>query len=269
VIAGGVISFLGLWQVFCLDALSFWVAALLILTLPDPIRASPVPDPDKTLATPWRDVQLGTTLLFHQPQLRYALGMQLVGAIAGAQILVNTVGYVEGELGLSSGQYGWVMAAFGAGAFLFTALVGIFNNPSLRLTFIGLGAVLMALPLLLAQSVGWIPLMGLWLLAGGGEGWINLPTQTLIADLIPVGLQGRVYGAHFAWSHLWWVLAYPLAAWLETHPWQLPLLPISNHHGFLAGGLISLGVMLWVQLTLFSKQPATGLDPLPPQTAGK
>jgi len=29
-------------------------------------------------------------------------------------------------------------------------------------------------------------------------------------------LQGRVYGAHFAWSHLWWAFAYPLAGWLGS-----------------------------------------------------
>lgn len=42
----------------------------------------------------------------------------LVASIAGAQILVNTVGYVQGTLKLGEVQYGWVMAAFGIGATL-------------------------------------------------------------------------------------------------------------------------------------------------------
>jgi len=46
---------------------------------------------------------------------------------------------------------------------------------------------------------------------------VNLPTQTLIADCISSEIQGRVYGAHFAWSHLWWVMSYPLAGWMSSH----------------------------------------------------
>lgn len=260
-IAGGVAAFLGLKQVFYLDALSFLIAALLIITLPNQLRASEYPAPKWTIAAAWQDIRVGTNLLWGQPQLRYALGMQLVAAIAGAQILVNTVGYVQGELGLSSVHYGWVMAAFGMGAFLFTSGVAMMNTPSCRLQFIGWGAVLMSVALLPASHAGWFALMGLWVLAGGGESWINVPTQTLIADYIPVPFQGRVYGAHFAWSHLWWVLAYPLASWLETHPWHLPLLALPQTHGFLAGGLISLGIMLGVQLTLRKETTAQPLAP--------
>ena len=39
---------------------------------------------------------------------------------------------------------------------------------------------------------------------------------TLLAERTPASLQGRVYGAHFAWSHLWWLGAYPLAGWLGS-----------------------------------------------------
>ncbi|WRL37990.1 hypothetical protein VKI21_15975 [Cyanobacterium aponinum UTEX 3222] len=51
-------------------------------------------------------------------------------------------------------------------------------------------------------------------MAGIGQTLVNLTTQTLIADRIEVEMQGRVYGAHFAWSHLWWLFSYPLAGWM-------------------------------------------------------
>ena len=57
--------------------------------------------------------------------------------------------------------------------------------------------------------------MALWAIAGMGQSVIDLSTQMLIADRISVELQGRVYGAHFAWSHLWWVMAYPIAGLLS------------------------------------------------------
>ncbi|MEQ8551755.1 MAG: hypothetical protein RIC06_04155 [Cyclobacteriaceae bacterium] len=44
--------------------------------------------------------------------------------------------------------------------------------------------------------------------------------ETLIAREIDLIDQGKVYGAHFAWSHLWWVFAYPLAGWLGKNIWD-------------------------------------------------
>ncbi len=41
-----------------------------------------------------------------------------------------------------------------------------------------------------------------------------------------------MYGAHFAWSHLWWAFAYPLAGFLGTH---------YATGSFLWGGLVALG----------------------------
>ena len=38
-----------------------------------------------------------------------------MAAIAGAQILVNTVGHIKGDLLLTDKEYGWVMMALGIG----------------------------------------------------------------------------------------------------------------------------------------------------------
>ena len=65
--------------------------------------------------------------------------------------------------------------------------------------------------------------------------------QTLIADRTPTNIQGRVYGAHFAWSHLWWAGAYPLAGWLGT---AFP------DRTFLYGSLIGIALLSIVHLLL-------------------
>lgn len=49
---------------------------------------------------------MGTVCLFADPPIRYALILQLVAAIAGAEILVNTVGYVQGVLHFGKIEYG-------------------------------------------------------------------------------------------------------------------------------------------------------------------
>lgn len=71
--------------------------------------------------------------------------------------------------------------------------------------------------LLPANLVNLSGLLLLWAIAGVGQTLVNVPTQTLIADRVAVEVQGRVYGAHFAWSHLWWAIAYPLAGWMGSH----------------------------------------------------
>jgi MFS transporter, NRE family, putaive nickel resistance protein len=268
-LAGGLAAWLGLDQVFWLDALSFLIAALWILTLPDqlnPSQSQPIEQLEQ-LGQPtfsvWQNLTVGTTQLFQHPSLRYALGMQLVAAIIGAQILVNTVGYIEGYLHQSQVQYGWVMAAFGSGAMLAALLLGQWRpQPSTYLRLIFIGALILTLALLPAQVADVYALMGLWLLAGTGESLVNVPTQTLLADLIAPNLQGRVYGAHFAWSHLWWVMAYPLAGWLG----QQGSTNIATPPRFLVGGLLGLGVLGIAQLGLSPEFNTASTPDKPPQT---
>lgn len=196
-LAGGVAAFIGARQVFFLDALSFLGAAVLIVTLPRQLRVDEN-QPVRTVSCTWQDIREGTTRLLTDPLIRYALAMQLVASVTGAQILVNTVSYVQGTLQLGKLEYGWVMAAFGVGATLASVAFGNFNQRLPRTTFVVIGATLITIALLPANSASLVPLLLLWLIAGAGQSFVNLPTQTLIVDRIPEAIQGRVYGAHFA-----------------------------------------------------------------------
>ena len=79
------------------------------------------------------------------------------------------------------------------------------------------GTVLITMALLPANLVNLSGLLLLWEIAGVGQTLVNVSTQTLIVDQVAVEVQGRVYGAYFAWSHLWWAIAYPLAGWMGSH----------------------------------------------------
>jgi MFS transporter, NRE family, putaive nickel resistance protein len=239
-IAGSVAALIGARQVFFLDALSFLIAGVLILTLPGQLRVESNQSSSKRGRT-WRDIKNGTTSLFNDACIRYGLFMQLVASIAGAQILVNTVGYVQGALKLGNVQYGWVMAAFGIGATISAVAVGVVSQRFARTRVVLFGAGLITIALLPANYANLPFLMVLWLMAGMGQNCVNLPTQTLIADRIPIDAQGRVYGAHFAWSHLWWVISYPLAGWLGSQFTEVE---------FFYGGLIGLALLVVVQITL-------------------
>jgi len=231
--------------VFFLDATSFLIAAVLIFTLPGRLRVQAEQSSSKITGRTWRDIKDGTSRLLSDPPIRYALAMQLVASITGAQILVNTVGYVQGTLSLGNQQYGWVMAAFGIGATLASIVFGSFSQRLERTTFVLVGAALSTVALLPANYASLAPLMMLWLVAGAGQSLVNLPTQTLIADRTPENVQGRVYGAHFAWSHLWWALSYPLAGWMGSR---------LTHASFLYGSLVGWVLLILVQLILKPRQ---------------
>jgi MFS transporter, NRE family, putaive nickel resistance protein len=238
-IAGVLALLIGARDLFFWDGLSFLIAAILIGTLPGDLRVDA--SEDKLVRRIWTDLQTGTARLWLDAPIRYGLMMQLVASIAGAQILVNTVGYVRGALQQTAVEYGWVMMGFGLGATCGTMALGIYPQYRSKVTTLLSGGILIVIALLPANYIGLIPLILLWSVAGFGQSLINLSMQTLIADRTPTSIQGRVYGAHFAWSHLWWAGAYPLAGWLgSTFPGQT----------FLDGSLIGLVLLSIVQLVL-------------------
>lgn len=240
-LAGGVAAFIGARQVFFLDALTFLIATILVVTLPGQLRVDQNQQSIRTVSRTLQDIKEGTTRLWSDAPIRYALAMQLVASVTGAQILVNTVGYVQGTLNLGKVEYGWVMAAFGIGATLASIVFGNFNQRLPRTTFVAIGAFLITISLLPANSASLLLLLLLWLVAGAGQSLVNLPAQTLIADRIPTDIQGRVYGAHFAWSHLWWAFSYPLAGWMGSH---------LSGQTFLYGSLIGLVLLVAIQFML-------------------
>jgi NRE family putative nickel resistance protein-like MFS transporter len=79
------------------------------------------------------------------------------------------------------------------------------------------GGIMVCLSVAFANYTVFIPLMVLWLIAGFGQTLAEMPSQILIAGNIPKKDHGKVYGAHFAWSHLWWAFAYPIAGFTGTH----------------------------------------------------
>lgn len=235
-LAGLLAAFLGVHTLFAVDALSFLISGLLILTLPE-LRAKQSPEQAKR--STFTGIQDGTARLWNDPSIRFALLMKLVMAISGAMILTVTVARVKGGLDLGELQYGWVMTAYGLGAVLASLVIGSVGKSISLLRFISLGALLTSLAILPGNFLPLTGIMIFWLLAGIGQNWITLSTSTLLAERTEESAQGRVYGAQFAWSHLWWAFAYPLAGFLGT---RFP------DQAFLLGGSLALGLFAIVWL---------------------
>ena len=79
------------------------------------------------------------------------------------------------------------------------------------------GGGLVCVSIAFGNYVAFIPLLILWLIAGFGQTLAEMPSQILIAEKIAKEEHGKVYGAHFAWSHLWLAFAYPIAGYVGIH----------------------------------------------------
>jgi NRE family putative nickel resistance protein-like MFS transporter len=213
-LAGIVAVWLGAIQIFFLDAISFIVAAILILSIPRKELQKGVSLAAQQSHNTWGDVIKGIRLLFGNKILRFALSIEFVSAIAGAMILVNTISHIKNGLELDDKFYGWVMAVFGIGAAIAAFLLGSLDKSKTRSISLISGASLLGLSIVFANYVSYPVLMIFWLLAGLGQSLAEMPSKTLIAENIASTDQGKVYGSHFAFSHLWWAIAYPIAGFL-------------------------------------------------------
>ncbi|WP_408987872.1 MFS transporter [Sphingobacterium spiritivorum] len=100
---------------------------------------------------------------------------------------------------------------------------------------------LIGIAISLANFVPYTGLLFLWVSAGIGQTLADMPSETLIGENIQPQDQGKVYGAHFAFSHLWWAIAYPIAGFFGT---KFP------DKEFLYGGILTL-ILAMIAVVLF------------------
>ncbi|SDR70154.1 MFS transporter, NRE family, putaive nickel resistance protein [Gillisia sp. Hel1_33_143] len=250
-LAGILAVWLGAREIFLVDAATFIVAGILLLTLPKDFLNVPKEDIPKEQLTTWQDVTKGIRLLFQNKYIRFALFIELVTAMAGAFILVNTIILVKSGLDLTDKDYGLIMAAFGIGATVAAFISGAIDKSKSREVSLVLGALVLALAISAANYLNFSLLFVFWIFAGLGQSLAEIPSETLIGENIPDSEQGKVYGSHFAFSHLWWAFAYPIAGFLGTY---------FPEKEFLYGGIITLSLLIIVFLFLRPKENVRNSD---------
>jgi MFS transporter, NRE family, putaive nickel resistance protein len=238
-VAGAAAGWLGSRDIFLADSISYLLSALMVLTISRYLFNMAEKAPE-VVVTKWQEIAKGTQILFSDKIIRFALLIELVAAIVGANVLVNTVGYVKGTLGRSDQAYGWVMSAVAIGAAAGALLSALIDKTPARRRSLLVGVTVVCLAVLPANHVPLYWLIPLWALAGLGQNMAEIPSQMLIAERVPLEQQGRVYGAHFAWSHLWWAIGYPIAGVLGAH---------FTNTSFLIAGLLGAGVLLFLLFT--------------------
>lgn len=242
-LAGFLAVWLGAKQIFFVNGAALFIAIILLYSIPKTALQKGVSNEEKKSLSTWSEVIKGIHLLFGNKILRFALSIEFISAIAGAMVLVNTVGLVKTNLVLDDKHFGWIMSAFGVGAAVTAFLLGSLDKTKTRSFSLISGAILIGLAISFANFVPFNGLIFLWILAGIGQTLADMPSESLIGENIESKDQGKVYGSHFAFSHLWWAIAYPVAGFLGT---QFPA------NSFLYGGIITICLALMAVLFLRS-----------------
>lgn len=224
VLAGVLISLVGLQWVFWFDAATYIFSALLVAasSLPRLARTSAA----LSLRGFFGETSLGTRVLFREPALRQALTLSVVEATAGAAAIVATVVYVKEVLLRGEWVFSSVMAMVGLGSSLaalaLSRATGRYERNSQSAAVLhgkrhrwatwallggGLLLVISLAPGILQPPIFVFGL--LWLLNGAGQALIAIPSATLLAEHTLEPERGRAYAAHFAWTHAFWLLTYP------------------------------------------------------------
>jgi NRE family putative nickel resistance protein-like MFS transporter len=223
-VAGLLVSLLGLNWLFWFDAATYLASAALV-------SASVLPHLSKpsirfSFRTFLDELSYGTRILLRQSVLRRALLLNLVEAIAGAAAIVGTVVYVNDVLVLSENEFVLAMSGLGLGSTVTALFLGwatgryesCAKGPSElhgrrhRWTERALLTGGVVLGLILLPGVQQPPFMlfaWLWFLNGVGQALIALSSSTLLAEHTKEADRGKVFAAHFALTHMFWLITYP------------------------------------------------------------
>ncbi|ACK85502.1 MFS transporter [Methylorubrum extorquens] len=162
----------------------------------------------------------GLRIYLATPRLRGLLALNLAVAAAGAMVIVNTVVLVQALLKRSQDDVAMALGLFGGGSMVAALLLPrVLDRLSDRAVMIPSAALLGLVLLVFAEAswtngVGWVALLGTWLVLGIGYSAAQTPTGRLLRRSASAEDRPALFAAQFALSHGAWLVTYPLAGWL-------------------------------------------------------
>ncbi|HET8726972.1 MAG TPA: MFS transporter [Alphaproteobacteria bacterium] len=230
---------------FAVAAMGFLVSAVIVSRTPLPPPATDVRRDLVGALTRGLRIHLGT------PRLRGLIALNLCAALGIAMVIDNTVVLVHGRFGLGGRATTIALGVFGLGSALAAlATPRLLDRVPDRLVMLA-GAALVSAALLVGAAVSRPGLMlALWLVLGFGAALVITPAGRLLRRSSDTADRPAVYAAHFALSHVCFLIAYPTAGWLGV--WAG--LPFT----FVALGVLALAALLAASRLWPHADPATG-----------
>ncbi len=192
-LAAALLTVISFHWLFSGTVAGFLVSAALVLSVPLP--ASPAVTRSGGI---YDRTTRGMRIYLATPRLRGLLALNMAAAAGGAMVIVNTVVFVKGRLGLGDGQVALALACFGGGSMIAAlALPRLLEKlADRRVMFtaaIYLGCVLVTAAALLFAVAGivststtvasaglWPGLLATWLLLGLGYSAVQTPSGRLL-----------------------------------------------------------------------------------------
>jgi len=219
-LAAALLTVISFHWLFSGTSVGFVASALLVVTAALP-RAAGAANP-RTGGIYARTTR-GLRIYLATPRLRGLLAVTLAAAAGSAMVIVNTVVIVRGQLGLSSSDVAWALAAYGSGSIVAAiALPRILERTSDRrvmtIAALTLAVLLSAMAMVSARpptNIGYWPVLLVgWSLLGIAYSCAVTPGGRLLRRSAEAADRPALFAAQFALSHFCWLVAYPLAGWL-------------------------------------------------------
>ncbi len=209
-LAAAALLFVSFDALFAANAVAFLISATLVLSV-----LLPAPQQPTDAESPVSRLTFGVRAYLATPRLRGLLALSMAAAAAGAMVIVNTVVYVQGHLGLSGQDTAILLAAFGGGSMVAALSLPWLLRDMPDRQVMTAGAALLVLGLaagIVLPAFGWA--MALWFALGVGYSAVQVPSGRLLRRSAGEGDRPAIFAAQFALSHACWLLTYPLAGWL-------------------------------------------------------
>lgn len=214
-LAGLALLFLSFNALFVLNAICFVISAYLLYRTIVPANAL-----SERVGGIWHNIVFGIKGYLLTPRLRGLLALYLVVSATGSIVIINTVGYVQGELGLTEQATVWIMAVSGIGAIVAARITPrllehYFSDRSLVLSA-GAAMLFCLLPMLLTKP-DIILLSFMWAGIGFAGSIVMTTSGRLVTRSCRKADRSAFFSANFALSHLMWLICYPIAGWLGAN----------------------------------------------------
>lgn len=235
-----VISYNGL---FVGTTVGFVASALLVAT-------TTLPPTRQTEAVPFRRrLTLGARIFARTPELRALGALNLSVAAVTAMVIVNTVVFVQAQLGRPQSDVAILLASYGIGSMIVAlTLPRLLDRISERPVMLT-GGLTAAAGLIGVATVTfnhgsrtWILALAVWLVLGAATSLVLTPSARLLRRASSDTNRPAVFAAQFALSHACFAMTYPLAGFLGAAA-GLPM--TATVLGVIAAAAMVVGALAW------------------------
>ena len=236
-LAAALLTVLSFHSLFGGTVVGFLVSAAMVVSAVLPVA---VRGPRRSI---YERTTKGLRIFLHTPRLRGLLALNLAIAAASAMVIVNTVVFVQAQLGLDQRAMAMALMAFGGGSMVVAlVLPRLLERLDDRKAMLAGGAILVVGLLLGAFVASYSALIALWVVLGAGYSLAQTPSGRILRRSSSAQDRPALFAAQFALSHACWLVTYPLAGWLGA---SVNLTAAFIGLGLLAGGAWVVSKRIW------------------------